>query len=198
MANFTTHIGPKTTTPPTTASLRQQPTLPLQDIHYNIALNGRSEGSKLLSSPAKQSDPDDNSSVDRRLADRPLGDRQTDDRPPSDRFTAELPRSEPVRTQGNATEADIRAMPPLHQTGSSIANPAETGYYTGGSPWPPGQSSETAPCRTTSSSSSSSLHAPCGSWSPTSPSVGRYSDSNGSFLLRRIAMAMALFTELVT
>jgi hypothetical protein len=185
MDNFTAHIGPKTTTPPPTttatrtASLKQQPTLPLQDIHYNIALNGRSEGSKLLSSPAKQSDlggevgyPGDRSSVDRRLADRPLGDRQTDDCPPSDRFTVELPRTDPLRTQGNATEAEIRAMPPLHQTGSSIANPAETGYNnTGGSPWPPGQSSEAAPCRTMSSSSSS-LHAPCGSWSPSSPSVG--------------------------
>jgi hypothetical protein len=176
--NFTAHIGPKITTT-TTGSLRQQPTLPLQDIHYNIALNGRSEGSKLLSSPAKQSDPVDRSFVDRQIADRPLGDRQTEDcshgtvRSPSDRLTAEFPGTEPVRTQGSATEAEIRAMPPLHQTGSSLANPAETGYYnTGGSPWPPGQSSEAAPCRTMSSSSSS-LHAPCGSWSPSSPSVGR-------------------------
>jgi hypothetical protein len=177
--NFTAYIAPKTTTTTTTtASLRQQPTLPLQDIHYNIALNGRSEGSKLLSSPAKQSDPVDRSFVDRQIADRPLGDRQAEDcshgtvRSPSDRFTAEFPRTEPVKTQGSATEAEIRAMPPLHQTGSSLANPAETGYYTGGSPWPPGQSSEAAPCRTTSSSSLSSLHAPCGSWSPSSPSVG--------------------------
>jgi hypothetical protein len=179
MDNFAAHIGPKTPPPTTTTSLRQQPTLPLQDIHYNIALNGRSEGSKLLSSPAKQSDPVDRSFVDRQKADRPLGDRQTEDfpplgadRPPSDRFTAELPRTEPVRTQGNATEAEVRALPSLHQTGSSLANPAETGYYTGGSPWPPCQSSEAAPCRTKSSSSLSSLHAPCGSWSPSSPSVG--------------------------
>jgi hypothetical protein len=177
MDNFSAHIGPKTTT---TASLRQQPTLPLQDIHYNIALNGRSEGTKLLSSSsAKQSDPageigyhGDHPSVDRRLADRPLGDRQTDDRSPSESFTAELPRTEPVRTQVSATTEEIRALPSLHQTGSSLANPAETGYYTGGSLWPPSQSSEAAPCRTTSSSSSS-LHAPCGSWSPGSPSVGR-------------------------
>jgi hypothetical protein len=110
--------------------------------------------------------------VDRQIADRPLGDRQTDDCPslgadrlPRDRFTAELPRTEPVRTQGSAREAEIRALPSLHQTGSSLANPAETGYYTG-------ESSEAAPCRTTSSSSSS-LHAPCGSWSPGSPSAGR-------------------------
>jgi hypothetical protein len=181
MDNFTAHIGPKTTptTTTTTGSLRQQPTLPLQDIHYNIALNGRSEGSKLLSSPAKQSDPVDRSFVDRQIADRQLGDRQTEDcshgtvRSPSDRFAAEHLRTEPVKTQGSATEAEIRAMPPLHQTGSNIANPAETGYYSGGSPWPPGQSSEAAPCRTMSSSSSSSLHAPCGSWSPSSPSIGR-------------------------
>jgi hypothetical protein len=183
MDNFTAHIGPKTTPPPptttTTASLRQQPTLPLQDIHYNIALNGRSEGSKLLSSPAKQSDPVDRSFVDRQIADRPLGDRQREDCPPlgadhspSGRFTAELPRTEPVRTHGSAKEAEIRVMPSLHQTGSSLASPAETGYYAGGSPWPPSQSSEAAPCRTMSSSSSS-LHAPCGSWSPSSPSVGR-------------------------
>jgi hypothetical protein len=198
MDNFSAHIGPKTTPPPTktiTTSLREQPTLPLQDIHYNIALNGRSEGSKLISSSAKQSDPGgsvgypgDRSSVDRQIADRPLGDRQTDecplvaDRLPRDHFTAELPRTEPVRTQGNATEAEVRALPSLHQTGSSLANPAETGYYyTGGSSWPPpGQSSEAAPCRTTSSSSSSSLHAPCGSWSPGSPSVGRNKGFFGS------------------
>jgi hypothetical protein len=186
MDNFTAYIGPKTKTPPppttttrTTTSLRQQPILPLQDIHYNIALNGRSEGSKLLSSPAKQIDPVDRSFVDRQIADRPLGDRQAEDcshgtvRSPSDRFAAEHLRTEPVRTQGSATSAEVRAMPPVHQTGSSLANPAETGYYTGGFPWPPpGQSSDAAPCRTMSSSSSS-LHAPCGSWSPGSPSVGR-------------------------
>jgi hypothetical protein len=201
MDNFTALIGPKTTTPtsqPTTTSLRQQPTLPLQDIHYNIALNGRPEGSKLLSSPAKQSDPVDRSFVDRQIADRPLGDRQTDEcplrayRPPIDRFTAELPRPEPVRTQGSATEAEIRAMPPLHQTGSSIANPTETGYYTGCSPWPPSQSSEAAPCRTTSSSSASSLHAPCGSWSPSSPSVGTV-DNKFFFLFNYYAIYPADF-----